>query len=311
MIPCDVTVSESGPWRVSPNGTPELTWRPLATARTNRYGVARVRDVRLTGEVRARRDVLELRIEAKARDGRTGSETEPFYVSDDALVIVEPSHSVLAVGDPIEAIARTTSAAPALMVSILKDGRILSTSAVPVRDGRSTVRLPYQPEFRGRISIIAHDPTVIRYRWDGDPASGTASVLYPEQSGLEVTVKPRREMFAPGESMSAAVRVRDLSGRRADGVLAIAAVDAAVGERMTSSDRYGSGGLANLAPWMQDDGGRIGDVTLSKLMRLDPARRVADDLDLVAAALMSGRDEYRSNRDRSPASGPARARVQS
>ena len=290
VIPCDVTVSESGPWRVSPNGTPELTWRPLATARTNRYGVARVRDVRLTGEVRARRDVLELRIEAKARDGRTGSETEPFYVSDDALVIVEPSHSVLAVGDPIEAIARTTSAAPALMVSILKDGRILSTSAVPVRDGRSTVRLPYQPEFRGRISIIAHDPTVIRYRWDGDPASGTASVLYPEQSGLEVTVKPRREMFAPGESMSAAVRVRDLSGRRADGVLAIAAVDAAVGERMTSSDRYGSGGLANLAPWMQDDGGRIGDVTLSKLMRLDPARRVADDLDLVAAALMSGRD---------------------
>ena len=290
VIPCDVTVSETGPRSVSSDGSRELTWRPLATARTNRYGVARVRDVRLTGEVRSRWDALELRIEAKAGDGRTGSHTQSFYVSDYAAVSVEPNRSVLAVGDPIEATARTTTATPALMISIVRDGSILSTSAVPVRDGRSTVRLPYRPEFRGRISIIAHDPTVIRHSWDGEPASGAASVLYPEKSGLEVSVKPRRETFAPGESMSAAVSVRDLSGRRADGVLAVAAVDAAVGERLTSSGLYGSGGLDTLAPWVQHDGGRIGAVTMSKLLRLDSNRRVADDLDLVAAALMSGGD---------------------
>lgn len=290
VIPCDVTVSEPGPPVTAPDGRVQETWQPVATARTNRYGVARIRSSRIQDELTPHRNGIDLRIHATAADGRTGSIVETLSLADEAVVTVEPRRSILEVGDPIVATVRTSTAAHALMLSVVKDGKVLGAIAAAIRNGQATVRLPFRPEYRGRVSILACDPTAPRDSRTTEPARGSASVLYPQGDELEVRVRPQRESYTPGESLTATVEVRDESGTRTESVLAVAAVDAAVAERFDSGNRPASGGLATRAPWGRNDDGRIGEITLSSIQRMDPERRSADDLDLVAAALLSQDD---------------------
>lgn len=290
VVPCDLTVSEPGPSVTAPDGRVQETWQSVATARTNRYGVARIRSTRIQGEFAPDRNGFNLRIHATAGDGRTGSLVETLSRADEAVVTLEPRRSVLEIGDPIEAMVRTSTAAPALMLSVVRDGMVLGVLSAAVRNGQATVRIPFRPEFRGRVTILAHDPTAPRDYWTTEPAHGSASVLYPRSDELEVRVRPQRDSYSPGESLSATVDVRDESGTRTESVLAVAAVDAAVAERFDGGNRPASGGLATRAPWARFDDGRIGEITLSSIQRMDPRLRSADDLDLVAAALLSEED---------------------
>ncbi len=288
VVPCDVTVSEPGPSVTAPDVGVEQTWLPVATARTNRYGVARIRNVRVAREFASNRTGLGLRIHATAGDGRAGSLVETFSCTDEPVVTVEPRRSVLNIGDPIEASIRTSTEARILMVSLVNDGRLLGAFSTAVRGGQASVKIPFRPEFQGHMSIVAHDPTVSRNSWNDEPVFGAAGVLYPRSDDLEVRVRPKSDSYAPGESLSAAVEVRDGSGRRPESVLAVAAVDAAVAERFDSTNKSASGGLATRAPWARYDGGRIGDMTLASIQRMDSAQRSSAEVDLVAAALLSG-----------------------
>ena len=290
VVPCDVTVSEPGPRVTAPDGGVQETWQPVAKGRTNRYGVARIRSARIQGKLSPHRSGLDLHIHATADDGQTGSIVETLSSADEAVVTVEPHRSVLENGDPIEATVRTSTDAPAVMLGVVKDGKMLEARAAAIRNGQATVRIPFRPEFRGRVSILACDPTAPRDYWIREPARGSASVLYPRSEELEVRVRPQRESYSPGDSLSATVDVRDASGTRTEGVLAVAAVDAAVAERFDSGNRSASGGLAMRAPWARFDTGRIGEITLSSIQRMDPALRSAVDLDVVAAALLSEDD---------------------
>lgn len=287
VVGCDVTVSEAGPRIVAPDGSSRLSWIPIARVRTSKFGVASVRNVRLHGEPSARYRGLDIRVDATDGAGLEGSTTESAYVSDSAVVTVDAVRSVLAAGDPIEARVRTSSAASALMVGTVRDGQLLESAWATLRDGHGAIQFPYRPEYRGRVSVIAIDPTVRDNGWYSSNGTDSSGVLYPNDPDIEVAIHPERDTYSPGESLAAAVRVRDGSGRRAESVLAVTAVDASVTARLDSIGRYANGGLRVPQWWGLADGGRIGDVTLSSLNRRDPSRRVSPELDIVAAALLS------------------------
>ena len=288
VIPCTVKVSEPIAPVFGPNHQPETTWRTVATVRTNRYGVARVRDARFIGPASSRWGWSELRLEARDSQGRTGSDSDSVSLRDEGMVSVEAARTILPIGGRIEAIASTNSDSSSIVVHVVRDRAILATKVVEVVRGRARIEFPYRLEYQGRLSIVAVDPRVLQGDWDDDEAVGIADVLYPSADDIEVRVRPSRPSYTPGESLTAAVDVRDGRGRRPQSVLAIAAVDMAVGERQaSSSSEYLHGGLTMTAPWQRDRYTRIGSITVQSLQRLDPTVPARDDLDTVAAALLS------------------------
>lgn len=287
-VPCDVTVLEPAAPVALPGRRDEPVWRTVAFVRTNRYGVARVRTSRVRADGADRWSDLDLRFDATGVNGGVGSSTESFDLTDDAIVTVEPGRSILPVGAPVEATATTTSSSQALVVHLVQNRKILETKSVALRSGEARILFPYRPTLSGRLSIVVVDPTRRSTRWYGDYQYAVADVLYPSPDGLEVTVAPKQPSYAPGESLSLSIDVKDGTGLGQTSALAIAAVDAAVRERQTSSsDEYLSGGISAYAPWQQDSYARIGSVSMTTLRRLDPTREAPPDLDLVAAVLMS------------------------
>lgn len=287
-VPCDVTVLEPGAPFAGPGRRDEPVWRTVASVRTNRYGVARVRTSRVRADGADRWSDLDLRFDAIGVNGGIGSSTESFDLTEDAIVTVEPGRTILPAGAPVEASATTTSSSQALVVHLVQNRKILETKSVSVRSGEARILFPYRPALHGRLSIVVIDPTRRSRRWYGDYQYAVADVLYPTPDGLEVSVAPKQPTSVPGESLSLSIDVKDGTGLGQTSALAIAAVDAAVLERQSSSsDEYLSGGISAYAPWQQDSYARIGSVSMKTLRRLDPTREAPPDLDLVAAVLVS------------------------
>lgn len=267
---------------------------PLRTVETNKYGLAKVKDLIMP------KDEDRDSILAEARDSRglEGRNAEGIYSSDEDLGLVEvyTSHAIHKAGDPIEVTVRSTRPALRLVVQAIREGVVLATQQVKLRNARGTATFPYDPRFTDEVSIFAFS---LQEEWGPSVMlEGWRTVLYPKNRQLEVAVQLDKNEHRPGEDAAARFSVRSADKTGTASALGIKVVDRAVEERaQTDSDfgqRYG-GGWWRWSLWSSDNDSGFAGISRDDLDRIDLTEPVPPDLDLAAEFIL--RSGYRDALD--------------
>ncbi len=260
----------------------------LLSLRTNRYGLAKVSALRLPRAWLG--SEVELEMVAQDSRGRRGQRKEAFrFDEDENEVRVETDKSLYRPGEGI--VASITSSVDNLtaVVDVGRDSAVLSSQTVRLFGGRASITIPYQKEFKDRLTIAAYA--------DFPKSSGmvgTRTVLYPRNRDLRIEAQPEAVSYRPGDEASIRFRVRTPEGSAAS-ALGLAIVDKAVDERFCTDRDFGHGsyGPNGSIAELLGGGDEISGVTLRDLERLDMSKPVAADLEMLAEVLLKQNSTYR------------------
>src|SRR5262249_30704720 len=121
--------------------------------RTNRYGLALVEQLRVPDPPDTS---VEFEMLAEDRSGRRGTHTEAFSLTDDPVVRIETSKTLVAPGEPITATIISSEPKLRLIVNALHNGSVLYSQPLQLSNGKGSLLIPYQPEFKDEITIAAY-----------------------------------------------------------------------------------------------------------------------------------------------------------
>lgn len=257
----------------------------LRSIRTNRYGAAKVTGLRLLqgDEYENGKLLLEARDKARAY-----TRYEDNLWSSSRSIAVNTDKTLYADGDPVIVSVRALGLSGNLNVDIVKHGAALRSSRIRLRRGRGFTTFPYQPQFRGELTVVAYSlDTAVESRYD-TPVGGH-TILYPHNTELKVQIRPDRQVYKPGEEFSARLDVRSPSGLLEASAIGITVVDKAVDERARTDQEFGFGrfGFWDWSWWY--DTTNIGGVSEESLDKLDLSQPLPEGLDLAAEVLLNSR----------------------
>ncbi len=258
------------------SGTPGLL---LATLRANSYGVAKARRLRFPGSGYGN----WITVVATAPDGRTSR--VPCYLraygEGNGTVALDVPRSIYRPGEPLQVELRSVERSGTVMLDLLRDGEVLRSTALSLRNGRATVLMPYQPRYRGVLTIMAYSLTRAESRYAYPQAS--RSVVYPFKGSLDIGLRLDKRQYRPGEQASAALRVHSPEGAGVRAVIGAVAFDRAVEERARAEGDIGVFGFR-----LPDSGAsEVAGYSRSRLEVLESDATIPPDLDLLAEVVLN------------------------
>jgi len=261
--------------------------KPLATFRTNQYGVVKVSGVKLPRDSKGRSEV-NLAVSAVDSRGRKGSDAEDLDLINDETLRVETDKALYRRGEPITAFITTTLPDQSVVVDLTRDLNVIRSERLKLHDGRASITFPYRSEFKDRLSIAAY-PDFAEQRTQ----IGFTTVLYPRDLDLKVDVKTSQASYRPGEDAQVDLSVRAPDGASTESTLGVVVVDKAVEERFRTDQEFGSGS-SNYNPIERFLGldEQFAGVSLRDLQRVNTSKPISPELDLVAAVLLSQSRDY-------------------
>ncbi len=243
----------------------------LKTVSTNRYGVAKVTDLRS--------DASNLTF--VARDGKAGTGRYTTWIRRIGSGIrVYTNKTVYRRGEPIEVEVHSTYPSGLVILEIHQDAAILLSKVIQLHNGKTFDVVRFNEEFKDDITIAAAYAS-------GSDAVATRTVVYPRDRELKIETSLDRTSYVPGKDGSISFRIRGPDGLPQPSLLGVVMLDKAIEERARTDKDFG-----------QDDwfcyhcfGGRYGEVLTSlsrrDLDRLDLTLPVPDDVDLAADVLLN------------------------
>jgi hypothetical protein len=262
--------------------------KSVATLRTNRYGLAKVARLRLPREFKELGNV-DLIVSAVDANGRKGTKEENISLSDDPEVQVETDKTIYRPGEPINAVLTSSVSDQTLFVDLARDGAVIRTQRVQMRDGRAVVTFPYRPEFKNKLSVAAYS-----YSPETERRIDAQSVLYPQNLELKVKAHPSQASYRPGEDAQINLSVQAPQAGTPQSALGVVVIDKAVDERFRSDQEFGQG-FYTLNDSLQRFLGldeQISGVTMRDLQRIDTTKFISPDLELLAEVLLSQQSHY-------------------
>ncbi|HXC71592.1 MAG TPA: MG2 domain-containing protein [Pyrinomonadaceae bacterium] len=265
----------------------EKTSKPVATFRTNRYGVVKVSGVKLPRDFEGESDV-NLAISAVDPRGRKGSETEELDLVTDDTLRVETDKTLYRRGEPVTAFITSTVQDQTVVVDLARDLNVIRSERAKLHDGRASITFPYRSEFKDRLTIAAY-PDFVESR----DRIGLSTVLYPRDQDLKVNVQTSQASYRPGDDAQVNLSVRAPDGGSTESALGVVILDKAVEERFRTDQEFG-GRRFNSNPIDSFLGvdEQFAGITLRDLRRVDTAKPISPELDLVAAVLLSQNRDY-------------------
>jgi hypothetical protein len=265
----------------------------LRTAKTNKYGVARISGLNLPPLTPTGNNTPLGRLVVLARDrhGQTGHETQDLWDSSDRLAIqAQTNHALYRPNDPIELELHANRSDASLLLDVLRQGRVIRSQSVRLHGGHAFVVVPYAPDFQGELTVAAYSPAESSNSYDIPIA--TRTVLFPHDPALKVTAKFDRTTYRPGEDAVLNLHVRNTEGSSVEAALGAVVFDQAVEERARTDAEFGrSSGYGFDSQfgnyWYEDS--QIGGLRRADLDRLDTSESFADDLQLAAEILLLNR----------------------
>jgi hypothetical protein len=301
----EITASD----REEPSASETAYSQTVARFRTNRRGIARVDLPRLPDHLLPASDWTDprdgsagvprwrtayLKFEGRDRQGRRGLRSDSIqFEVDGAFVQVRSAKALFRPGEPIELSLASSFSNAELFVSIANSKELLHSRMVPLRNGKARLTVPYESKFRGLIHVTAtHFGSKSRTYWGGyddGETSGETAMLYPAIDDLTIRLEAP-ETVAPGQEISASIRVRTSEGFGTQTALGVLVYDRAVAERVRTDEEFdGDEGSFFRSYYRFRQGLRssVGGVSLNDLLRLNPALPYPLDRELAAQALLS------------------------
>ena len=274
--PCEIVISD-------PPAETGHAGPVLQTIRTNKYGIAKV--VGLKVNKLADEWNPSLNFTAGDSSGLKGRHTETFYVRDFPVIRVETNKALYRPGETIE--VRVTASKPemALVVNVAREGNIIDSRFLSLRDGAAKFTLPYRPGFQDEITISAYakPPESSDY----DFPYGSRTVLFPRDRDLKLDVRFDRADYKPGADAQVDFRITTPEGRPASSALGVVIFDRAVEERArTDQDFNGQFGFyGHYSQWSGYDN-QVGGITRKSLQQIDLTKPLPEEMDLIAELLL-------------------------
>jgi len=262
--------------------------KPVATLRTNRYGLAKAAGLRLPRELKDLGTVY-LTVSAVDANGRKGSREDDFSLSDSPEIQVETEKAIYRPGEPINAVLTSSIADQTLFVDVARDNVVIQTARVEMHNGRALVTFPYRSDFKNKISVAAYT-----YTPKFEQAMDAQSVLYPQNLELKVKARTSQASYRPGEDAQIKLSVQAPQAHAQQSALGVVVVDKAVDERFRSDQEFGQR-YSSLDDSLQRFLGldqQLSGVTMRDLQRLDTTKFISPDLDLLAEVLLSQQGHY-------------------
>jgi hypothetical protein len=257
--------------------------------RTNRYGVAHVDQLRVSPAPET--TSIDVEVLAEDKSGRSGTHTETFALRNDPVLRIETNQTLLAAGAPIT--ATITSSEPNLhvIVNAIRNGAVLFSQPLQLSNGRGSLLVPYQREFKDEITMAAYaenDGTDS----DEDLIWGTHTILFPRRRDLNVKLQTL-QTYKPGEQAHVTFSAVGAEGKPVESALGVVVTDRAVDERVRTDQEFGPrycGFSSNLLSLLGYDRSFAG-ITRRDLDQLDTSKPIPSDLALAAEVILNqGRD---------------------
>ena len=277
--------------------------KPFATAhaRTNRYGIARVRfsePLRKEKGQDSDKDVdrIYVALEGKTLDGRTGHHLESYSFQDDPALRITPLKAILKPGDPIEAELESSMPQPRVRVELIQADTqtILASQELNLSHASAHVTFSPDKQFTGTIALAAYPLNI-----EIEPASmysrmAAASVLFPNPTNLQLDVKAVKTTYRPGEAASLNLRVRGSEGEPVEGALGLLVYDQALEELARNEASLFTSGYESIDSRLgfrsfEEDNESIAGVSVKQLLNRAPDAAVPPDLELLTQALLFNR----------------------
>ena len=281
---CDIRISQKT------GETPQF----LRSLKTNRYGLAKVTDLKLLAWSERggsdRNTPYNLVLEFRDKQGRSVSYDDAIYEVPDALLEVTVDKSLYADGESMPVSIRGSRPSSRVYLDVFAGNDLVYSTRVKLHNGKAATIIPYSQKFKGQVTISASsfEPEVRNYY---EQQTGGISVLYPHPDKLRVRIKPAQNTYRPGEEVTATLNVNIPSGNGTASALGITVVDKAVEERVRTDQDFGSGryGFWDWAWWRRPVA--AGGLTRDDLDQLGLTQPLPDGIDLVAEVILYQSDE--------------------
>jgi hypothetical protein len=286
--PCDVEInwvigSESSRDSEGPAPTEEL----LRRVRTNRYGLAKIRGLKVPSEPDTRG--FDLSFRARDSKGEIGRHVETMWYSRSSGIRVHTDKMLYQPGDPIDVQLESTRPDATVVVEAVHDFQVLASKLVRVRHGRAEVSFDATEPYHNDVTILAYGFGLTPGDSNENEESGLVgshTVLFPKDNDLKVDVKLGKPVYRPGEEAAAALQVTRADGRKQESAIGLVVVDQAVEERARTDQDFG--GQDSFFDFRDERGGnsQVGGIRISDLNKIDLTKPLPDGLELVAEILL-------------------------
>ncbi|MFN0107640.1 MAG: MG2 domain-containing protein, partial [Blastocatellia bacterium] len=279
---CEITVSERIENEEAIDKNEEFTERRLRTVKTNRFGIAKVRDVVFPARAEGDNDLL-LGLTAADGKGAIGHYAETLRFNDETFVRLRMNKAIYLKGEPIEVQLISNQPNVVAVFSVMKEFEILHSQLVRMRNGKAFVVLPYRPEFNDVLSISAIP------EGSGSDGQNSRSIIYPRDRELNLGISFDRAEYRPGDD--ATVRFRALTGEGlpVESALGVKVIDRAVEERArTNGDLGGAIGQHDFVKNYLRESNSIAGISVRDLRKLDLSQPISAELQLTAEVLLHG-----------------------
>jgi hypothetical protein len=259
----------------------------LRTLKTNRYGVAKVKGLRLPQRETDESEFV-LNFLARDRQGALGRQGNNFWYADNPVIRLETNKSLYRAGEPIKATITASQNRLKLFLDVWKGWVVVRSQTVELRDGRAQLTIPYSADFDANITLTAYAApdaahAYYYYNWPAD----SRQVLYPRERDLRLDVQLSQPTYKPGEEAHADFRVSTPGGQAVESALGVVIIDKAVEERARTDREFGSSyGFYGAYRYLSGDNGQVSGVSIPDLLKLDMSKPIPDGLETVAEVLL-------------------------
>jgi hypothetical protein len=265
--------------------------RRVATFKTNVYGLAKL-SIPKPPVSDDDDDKVYLRFYAHDATAKVGHRNEDFNYKDNPAIRVHTDKTLHRRGEPVVANLISSEKNLAVILDISRDLEVLRSELVHLKDGRGSVTIPYDDQFRGELVVTAYANTGAR-----DEIYDSHALFYPRDKDLRLDVRPQQTTYRPGQEAHVNFDVLSPDGSKAESALGVVVFDKAVEERARSDQEFGSGfnlygNYGGLLGWDE----RVSGVSRKDLEHLDLSKPIPEGLELLAEAMLNRNGSYSPNK---------------
>lgn len=284
---CEVAISE-GITQTNPTGTSLSFYeQPLRTIRTNRYGVAKVRN--LAPAKKPDGSDATLTFLAHDSKGASGRQTNTLWLSEGPVIRLETDKTLYRVGEPVRVEIAASEPEMKVVVDVWQGASVLSSQVIRLKEGRASFTIPYNKSFKDSVKITAYSYFHLDSESRYNIPSTERMVLYPRERDLKLDVRLDQSTYKPGEEAHADFIVRAPDGRAIESALGVVVFDKAVEERARTDNEFGSNyGFYDAYRSLSGYEGELSGLTGRDFFKLDLSRPVPEGMELVAEIMFRG-----------------------
>lgn len=255
----------------------------VASLKTNQYGAGKLKLI-VPRRENYEKD-LQLKITATDAQKRFGTFDEKIDFDTDDAVKITPEKTIYKPGETITAEIVSTKKDALVYVDVARNWSTVVSEAVRLKDGRAVIKVPYQPIFKGDLTLAAYIETTDA---DGDPdlIRDSHGVIFPAPNNLKIDAKFSQEIYRPNEEARINFAVLAPNKKPLESALGIIVFDKAIEERARTDAEFG--GSVNLFDTFNGLLGynpRFGNVTRRDLDETDLSKPISKDLHLGAEVM--------------------------